>query len=153
MDRNIEQAENSETAKPDGKARRGKDHLMCRTPLWGVAGFLGCAYFAWISYGHVTRNEYDWPHDVWTAATYLIWIILLAGVALETRCRRERLFFSVLVGNFVLGGTLTLWSTVTPAEVRLARIFTGVLWALAALVSLTTLGRSSVMEARDKNSS
>ncbi len=152
MDRKIEQGENSEPAKPDGKAPRGKAHLMCRTPSWGVAGFLGCAYFVWISYGHIARSEYDWPHDLWTAATYLIWIILLAGVALETRCRRERLFFGVLVVNFVAGGTLTLWNTVTPAKVRVARILTGALWALAALVSLTTLGRSDVLEAKDKNS-
>jgi hypothetical protein len=121
-------------------------HLMCRAPLWGVAGFLGCAYFAWISFGHVTRNEYDWPHDAWTAATYIVWILLLASLALDTRCLRERLFFGVLVINFVIGCGLTLWSKIPSADVRTARIGTGVLWALAAVVSLTTLG--NVPEAR-----
>jgi uncharacterized membrane protein (GlpM family) len=117
-------------------------HLMCRTALWGVAGFLGCAYFAWISFGHVTRNEYVWPHDAWTAATYIVWILLLAGLALDTRCLRERVFFGVLVINFVVGFGLTLWHNIPSPDVRTARIATGVLWAVAALVSLTTLGNS-----------
>lgn len=118
-------------------------HLMCRTPLWGIAGFLGCAYFAWISFSHVTRNEYEWPHDWWTAATYLVWIILLAALALDTRCLRERLFFGVLVANFVVGCALTLWHTIPSADVRSARIGTGALWAIAALLSLTTLSGAS----------
>jgi hypothetical protein len=112
---------------------------MCRTPLWGLAGFLGCAYFAWISFGRVARNEYDWPHDGWTAATYIVWIILLTGLAVDTRCLRERLFFSVLVVNFVIGFGLTLWHNISLADVRTARIGTGALWAAAAVVSLTTL--------------
>jgi hypothetical protein len=115
-------------------------HLMCRTPLWGVAGFLGCAYFAWVSFSRVTRGNYEWPHDFWTAATYIVWILLLAGLALDTRCLRERVFFGLLVINFVVGCGLTLWGNVPSADVRTARIGTGALWALAALVSLTTLG-------------
>jgi hypothetical protein len=115
---------------------------MCRTPLWGVAGFLGCAYFAWISFSHVTRHEYEWPHDAWTTATYIVWILLLAGLALDTRCLRERLFFGVLVVNFVVGCGLTLWRNVPPADVRTARIGTGALWGLAAVMSLTTMGRA-----------
>lgn len=137
MDRQIENAK-IETA---AKQPSGSGHLMCRTPLWGVAGFLGCAYFAWISFSHVTRQEYDWSHDWWTAATYIVWIILLAGLAVDTGCLRERLFFVLLVINFVIGCGLTLWSSVPPTDVRIARIVTGALWALAALVSLTTLRR------------
>jgi hypothetical protein len=121
-------------------------HLMCRTPLWGVAGFLGCAYFAWISFSHVVRGEYDWPHDVWTAATYVVWIVLLAGLAVDTRCWRERVFFGLLVINFVVGCGLTLWRNAPYADVRSARIGTGVLWAVAALVSLTTLRRAPLDE-------
>ena len=83
-------------------------HLMCRTPLWGVAGFLGCAYFAWISFAHVIHDEYEWPHDYWTAVTYIVWIVLLAALALDTRCLRERMFFGVLVVNFVVGCGLSL---------------------------------------------
>jgi hypothetical protein len=117
---------------------------MCRTGLWGVAGFIGCAYFAWISFGHVMRNEYFWPHDWWTVATYMVWILLLAGLAFDTRCLRERLFFAVLVINFVAGCTLTLWHKVPIADIRTARIGTGILWALAALLSLSTLGRTGI---------
>ena len=139
MDRKIESAKvRAESTKQPYRS----GHVMCRTPLWGVAGFLGCAYFAWISSVHVTHNEYDWPHDFWTAATYLVWILLLAGLALDTRCLRERVFFGVLVINFVVGCGLTLWYRIPSADVRAARIGTGALWALAALVSLTTLGRA-----------
>jgi len=143
MDRQIEDAKVEVEAKNETKPSYRSDHLMCRTPLWGVAGFLGCGYFAWISFSHVARQQYDWPHDFWTAATYLVWILLLAGLALDTRCLRERLFFGVLVINFVIGCGLTLWSAIPSAGVRTARIGTGALWSLAALVSLTTLGRTA----------
>ena len=97
MDRQVELENASE-----GKSPYSSGHVMCRTALWGLAGFLGCAYFAWISFSHVRRNEYDWPHDWWTAATYMVWILLLAGLTVDTRCLRERLFFGVLVVNFVI---------------------------------------------------
>jgi len=135
MDRQVEAAKTG--TKPDPWYLSG--HLMCRTPLWGIAGFLGCGYFAWISLSHITRGEYDWPHDAWTVATYIVWIVLLGGLTLDTRCLRERLFFGVLVVNFVVGCALTLWRTIPVADVRAARIGTGSLWALAAVLSLTTL--------------
>ena len=116
---------------------------MCRTPLWGIAGFLGCAYFTWVSFAHVTQSDYEWPHDWWTAATYIVWILLLAGLAVDTRCLRERLFFSLLLIDFVVGFGLTLWHSIPPADVRIARLGTGALWALAALASLTTLAGAS----------
>jgi len=137
MDRQIENAKGKATTGAERPYSSG--HLMCRTPLWGVAGFLGCAYFAWISFSHVTRNEYEWPHDVWTAATYIVWILLLAGLAVDTRCLRERVFFGLLLINFAAGCGLTLWRNIPSADVRAARIATGALWALAALASLTTL--------------
>ena len=71
---------------------------------------------------------------------------LLLALAYDTRCLRERLFFSLLVINFVVGCGLTLWQTIPAADVRAARIGTGVLWGLAALMSLTTL--ASPTEAR-----
>ncbi len=146
MDRQIENTKVKAGSKTEAKQPRGFDHLMCGTPLWGVAGFLGCASLAWISFSHVARNEYEWPHDLWTAATYIVWILLLAGVALDTRCLRERVFFSVLVIDFVVGCGVTLWSNIPSADVRTARIGTGALWALAALVSLTTLGIARAAE-------
>ncbi len=147
MDRQIENVEVSArqkvTAKPTTKSSYSSGHLMCRTPLWGIAGFLGCAYFAWVSFSHATHNELEWPHDLWTAATYVVWILLLVGLALDTRCLRERLFFGVLVVNFIAGCALTLWHHVPPADVRTGRLATGALWGLAALLSLTTLGTRS----------
>ena len=143
MDRQIEEVEKEESKRADRPA-----HLMCRTWLWGLAGFLGCAYFAWVSFAHVKRNGYDWPHDAWTAATYLVWIVLLAVVARETRCVRERVFFGALVINFLIGFGLTLWRSVPTADVRPARLGTGALWALGALASLTTVGRSQKAEVR-----
>jgi hypothetical protein len=144
MDQQIEDAkgESGASAESEVAANRpsSSGHLMCRAPLWGVAGFLGCAYFAWISFSRITGNEYEWPHDYWTTATYLVWIVLLAGLAVDTRCLRERAFFGLLVINFVIGCGLTLWHTVPPADVRIARFATGVLWAVAALASLATLG-------------
>ncbi|HSZ60653.1 MAG TPA: hypothetical protein VK828_02585 [Terriglobales bacterium] len=130
----------TELATKSGATRLSRsDHLMCEMALWGVAGFLGCAYFAWTSLAHVVRGDYGWPHDYWTAATYIVWIVLLAFLALDTRCLRERVFFGVLVGNFLVGFAVTLWRGIPVSDVRLARIVTGALWALAALVSLTTM--------------
>jgi len=135
MDRQVENT----NLRSGSKLVRRSRHLMCRTPLWGVAGFIGCAYFAWVSFSHITHNEYDWPHDLWTVATYVVWILLLGVLALDTRCLRERIFFGLLVVNFVVGCGLTLWHNIPPADVRSARIGTGALWAIAALISLTTL--------------
>jgi len=137
MDRQIEDAKVN--AKNGGKPPNRSGHLMCRTPLWGVAGFAGCVYFAWVSFSRVAQNDYDWPHDWWTAVTYLVWILLLGALAFDTRCLRERAFFGLLLINFVVGCVLTLWHNVSFADVRTARIGTGVLWGLAALVSLMTL--------------
>jgi hypothetical protein len=76
-------------------------------------------------------------------ATYVVWILLLGFVALDTRCLRERLFFGVLGVNFLVGCALTLWKTVPVADVRTAIIGTGALWGLAALLSLATLRNSN----------
>ena len=140
MDRPIEPIVPSEV-----KQGYKSGHLMCRSTPWGIMGFLACAYFAWISFSHILRGEYDWPHDGWTAATYIVWVVLLVGLMLDTHCLRERVFFGVLVVNFVVGFGLTLWRAVPLGQVHNARIGTGVLWALAGLVSLTTMGRGSVV--------
>jgi len=136
MDRQIEDATPEIVTKPPAYSSA---HLMCSTPRWGVAGFLGCAYFAWISFSRAVANVHEWPHDYWTAATYIVWILLLAGLMLDTHCLRERLFFGVLVINFLVGCGVTVWRTIPPSDVRTARMATGTLWALAALLSLATL--------------
>jgi hypothetical protein len=143
MDRQVE-VEN-----PSEKSAYSSGHLMCRTAIWGIAGFVGCGYFAWLSFTHIMHHEYDWPHDTWTAATYVVWILLLLGLTLDTRCLRERFFFGLLVANFLIGFGLTVWRTAPVSDVRLARLVTGVLWMAAALASLMTLGG---MRGADKKS-
>jgi hypothetical protein len=133
--------------KTEAKRGHGDDHLMCRTSLWGAAGFIGCVYFAWVSFGHITRNEFDWPHDVWTAATYVVWIVLLGTLTIDTQCLRERVFFGTLLINFFVGLGLTLWKGIPTADVRGARLATGALWTLGAVVSLTTVGRAGKTKA------
>ena len=123
-------------------------HLMCRASLWGVAGFLACAYFSWVSFSHVLHNSYDWPHDAWTAATYAVWIVLLTALTFDTHCLRERLFFGMLVVNFLIGFGLTVWKAAPAANVRTTRIVTGTLWALAGLLSLMTVGRERELAVR-----
>ena len=139
MDRQIEEAETKDAEVTEPKPSNGSGHVMCSSRLWGIAGFLGCSYFVWLSFSHVLRNEYDWPHDGWTAATYIVWILLLGGLALDTRCWRERVFFGILVLDFAIGFSMTVWRTIPAADVRAARLGTGKLWTLAALVSLTPL--------------
>lgn len=138
MDRQIEVP--AKTVEP--KPPYSSGHLMCRTPLWGIAGVLACAYFTWVSFSRVLRNELEWPHDPWTAATYMVWVVLLIALAVDTQCLRERLFFGLLVINFLIGFGMTLWRNIELADVRTARIATGVLWGLAGLLSLTTLRRA-----------
>jgi hypothetical protein len=145
MDRPIE----DRAARADGKGAYKSGHLMCRSTAWGLMGFLACSYFARVSFSHVTRGEYEWPHDAWTAATYIVWILLLVGLALDTHCFRERVFFGLLVANFVIGLGLTLWSTISLRQVHNARVGTGGLWALAAVVSLTTMGRAKAVGMRE----
>ena len=140
MDRQVEAANPVVARRPYNSG-----HLMCRATGWGVMGFLACSYFAWISFSHILRSEYDWPHDGWTAATYMVWIVLLIGLVLDTHCLRERLFFGLLVANFLVGCGLTLWRSAPGVAVHNARIGTGALWALAALVSLGTVGRAGMV--------
>ena len=137
-----------ELTNSSAKAERpyNSGHLMCRAWGWGVMGFLACAYFAWISFAHILRGEYDWSHDNWTAATYVVWIVLLVGLMLDTHCLRERMFFGVLVANFLVGFGLTVWHSVPSQQVHNARLGTGVLWSLAALLSLATMGRSDAAD-------
>jgi hypothetical protein len=143
MDGQVEVADAKTAAKPTYKT----GHLMCRATPWGIMGFLACSYFAWISFSHVLRNEHDWPHDAWTGATYIVWLLLLVGLMLDTHCLRERIFFGLLVANFIVGFGLTVWRTVPSAQVHNARIGTGGLWALAGLMSLTTMGRAKTVGA------
>jgi hypothetical protein len=52
----------------------------------------------------------------------------------------------------VVGLGLTLWSTVSLDQVHNARIGTGALWALAAVASLSTIGRAKAVGMRQYDS-
>ena len=110
-------------------------HLVCGTPVWGVTGMLVCSYLAWLSYVHVRRGPYDWPHDGWAIASYGVWILLMAGLISETRCLRERVFFGLILVNFVMGFTLASWERAPMSTVRELRVLTALSWAAAAVLS------------------
>ena len=122
---------------PTTQTKRGPSaHLMCGMPLWGVAGFLVCAYLAYLSYSHIRRGEFEWPHDWWSIATYGVWVLLMLGLLSETRCWRERGFFGLVLANFVLGFGLATFKTASVQPVRELRMAATMLWSAAALVSL-----------------
>jgi hypothetical protein len=112
---------------------------MCGQPIWGIAGAAGCSYLAYISYSHLRKGEFGWPHDTWTIVTYGVWIVLLAGLLFEPRCWRERVFFALATANFSLGFALAVQQDVSTAGVRKVRAISVVLWSLAALASLITM--------------
>jgi len=130
----------------DKPPRKKAAHLMCGTPFWGVAAAAACAYFAYSAYAQLRADDFDWQHGWWTLATWIIWVLLIAGLFFETRCWRERTFFGVLFLNFLLGFTVAAWSSASPAMVRDAREISLVLWTLSALASLLTVMYSAPFE-------
>jgi len=108
---------------------------MCGAPVWGIAGLVMSGYFSYRAYAHVARGQLNWPYDAWTALTYAVWILLIAGLMSETRCWRERLFFILVLANFSMGFVLSIRGG-SQQIVRDVRLISAVLWGLAALVSL-----------------
>jgi hypothetical protein len=138
----VEESLKSRDKPPPKKAA----HLMCDTPFWGIAAAAACAYFAYSAYAQLRADDFDWQHGWWTLITWIIWVLLIAGLFFETRCWRERTFFGLLLLNFLLGFTLAAWSSAPPAMVRDARTISLVLWALAVLASLLTVMHSGPFE-------
>jgi|SRR5690348_13117493 len=126
---------------------------MCGQPIWGIAGVLSCSYLAYLSWGHVHREEFDWPHDGWSILTYAIWVLLMGGLLSETRCWRERIFFGLVLTNFALGFALVIWSAAPNNAVREVRMISAALWALAAAVSLLVTFSSGTPSAARKKAS
>ena len=124
------------TRKP---VRRRSEHLMCGTPFWGVAATLASAYFAYSSFARLRSGDLYCQHDWWTILTWVVWVVLIAGLVNETRCRRERLFFGALLLNFLLGLVLSAWSTASSGTVLAVRRISLALWILAIIAALTTL--------------
>ena len=123
--------------------RKKAAHLMCGTPFWGIAAAAACAYFAYSAYTQVRADDFYWQHGSWTLITWIIWILLIAGLLFETRCWRERIFFGFMLLNFLLGFTLAAWTSAPSATVRYARQISLALWTLSALASLLTVSRSA----------
>lgn len=119
-------------------ARRKSSHLMCGTPLWGIAGAAASAYFAYVSYSHLISANYSWPHTWWTVLTYAVWVTVIGGLLTETLCRRERVMFSLMLLICLLGLAFSAWSAAPEHAVRQLRMVSTALWAFAALASLTT---------------
>jgi hypothetical protein len=136
---------------PTRQARRARSaHLMCGMPLWGVTGTLACSYLAYLSYNHVRRAEFEWAHDGWSIATYSVWVLLMVGLLGETRCWRERIFFGLVMANFVLGLALAVWQAAPVDAVREVRVVSAGLWGAAALVSLVVTFSSGQDRAVEK---
>jgi hypothetical protein len=112
---------------------------MCGTALWGFAGAAASAYFSYLSYAHLSSGDYSWAHSWWTVLTYAVWVVLIGGLLTETRCWRERIFFGLALLIFLLGLVFSAWSGASEHAVRQLRIASTVLWALAAVASLTTV--------------
>ena len=125
---------------PAPKAPRAKAaHLMCGVPFWGFAAFLGCAYLTYVSVVHVRQGEFAWAHDGWTIASHGVWVLLMAGLINETRCRRERILFGLVLANFLLGFALAAWSGAPESAVRQVRLASSGLWGLATVMSLVVM--------------
>jgi hypothetical protein len=116
-------------------------HLMCGRKFWGICAVAACCYFAYLSYSELRHGDFEWQHEWWTVLTWAVWLVLLTGLLTETRCRRERILFSLVLVNFALALTFASWSSAHTITVRGAREFSFVLWILSALASLTTLKR------------
>ena len=119
--------------------RRRPAHLMCGMAVWGITGAVACSYLAYLSYVHVRRAEFEWPHDTWSIVTYAVWVLLMAGLMSETRCWRERIFFALVLANFSLGFVLAMWGGASLEMVRNVRVISVGLWGLAALVSAVVM--------------
>jgi hypothetical protein len=108
---------------------------MCGTRLWGIAGFFACAYLARLSLARVQRGNVDWASDGWSIVTYGVWVLLMAGLLSETRCLRERVFFTLVLANFAMGFGLGIWGHLPEGLAVKALLLAVVLWVLAALAS------------------
>lgn len=120
-------------------AREKSAHLMCATPFWGAVAAAASAYFAYSSWERLHTGDLYFQHDWWTTATWIVWIVLIAGVISETRCWRERLYFGVVLLNFLLGFVLSMWSAAPPGAVVVGWRISVALWVLAVATALLTV--------------
>lgn len=81
--------------------------------------------------------------------TYSVWIVLLLGLLSEVRCRRERIFFGLVLVNLAIGFAFSLWDAAPVHRAGEAREMVLALWLLAAVAGLMTLARPAEMAKAD----
>ena len=110
-------------------------HLMCGSKTWTIVAFVSCAYFNKVAVARTKGLTIGWSHDGLDIATHVVWLAFLIGLLTETRCWKERVFFVLVFINFGLAFVMGIWSRATDLVVQRTRVFSAVLWGLAALVS------------------
>jgi hypothetical protein len=120
----------------EGKHRIRAAHLICGSKLWTIVSFACSAYFAKIG---ISRMQYAWSRDPWDIATHLVWVLFMAGLITETRCWKERLFFSLVLANFALAFGMGLLAEPAHSIVTSTRTISAALWSSAALLSLVLM--------------
>ncbi len=104
---------------------------------------MGCIYLAWLAYARLSSGQYAWPEDVWSVLAYSVWVIFLVILMTETRCFRERLLFTVLIANFVIGIGMAAVPGLQPARAQVARPISLALWGIGALYSASFIFRAA----------
>ena len=120
------------------KARAKAAHLMCGSKLWPFLGLVCCAYFAKVAASR-THGVWAWSHDPWDIGTHLVWMLFMIGLFSETRCWKERVFFGLVLANFVFAFSMGLWTSAAESAVHLTRLVSAGAWIAAALVSLVLM--------------
>ena len=110
-------------------------HLMCGSKTWTIVAFVCCAYFAKVAMGRIHGLTIGWSHDSLDIATHLVWVAFLIGLLTETRCWKERVFFALVFVNFAMASVMGIWSAAPDSVIQNTRLFSALLWGLAALVS------------------
>ena len=119
-------------------ARRKRGHLICGS-RWALVGAVASAYFAYRVYGDIKAGDSPWDHNWWNVFTWMVWLVLAAGLISETPCRRERLLFGIVFVQFAIGATFSAWDSATFPLVRQASWASFLLWCLTALLSVSAL--------------
>ena len=114
-------------------------HLMCGSRIWTVAALLCSGYFTKVAWWRLHGGRLSWSHGGLDIVTHLVWVIFMIGLIGETRCWKERAFFSVVLVNFALAFGMGLWSGASEAFVRDTRFVSLGLWLLAAILSVVLI--------------
>lgn len=109
---------------------------MCGSKLWTIVAFASCAYFARAAFLRPPGSLSGWSHDPLDLAAHLVWVAFMVGLISETRCWKERTFFTLVGFNFALAFTMGWWRSAPSSLVDKTRHLSAALWTLAALASL-----------------